>query len=64
MTEKIFLSRSADAELEEASVNARKSFKIFWRELSWEIRRIVPGIDMSMIKRGFPTNKKGNLSVE
>ena len=64
MTEEIFLSRSTDAEMEEASVSARKSFKIFWRELSWEMRIIVPGIDMSIVKRGFPTNKKGNLSLE
>jgi uncharacterized protein YegJ (DUF2314 family) len=64
MTEEIFLSRSADAEMEEASVNARKSFKIFWRELSWEMRRIVPGLDMSVVKRGFPTNGKGSLSLE
>lgn len=64
MTEEIFLSHSADAEIEEASLNARKSFKIFWRELSWEMRRIVPGIDMSVVKRGFPTNKKGSPSLE
>jgi uncharacterized protein YegJ (DUF2314 family) len=64
MTEEIFLSRFADAEMEEASVNARRSFKIFWREMSWEMRRIVPGIDMSVVKRGFPTNKKGSPSLE
>jgi uncharacterized protein YegJ (DUF2314 family) len=64
MTEEILLSRSVDAEMEEASVNARKSFNIFWRELSWEMRRIVPGLDMSVVKRGFPTNEKSNLSLE
>lgn len=64
MTQEIFLSRSVDTEMEEASVNARKSFKIFWRELSWEMRRIVSGIDMSVVKRGFPTNKKGSPSLE
>jgi uncharacterized protein YegJ (DUF2314 family) len=64
MTEEIFGSRSADAEMEEASANARKSFKIFWRELSWEMRRIVPGIDMSVVKRGFPTNQKGCPPLE
>jgi uncharacterized protein YegJ (DUF2314 family) len=64
MTEEIFLSRSADAEMERASANARKSFQIFWRELSWEMRRIIPGLDMSVVKRGFPTNKKGSPSLE
>lgn len=64
MTKEILLSRFADTEMEEASVNAKKSFKIFWRELSWEMRRIIPGLDLSVVKRGFPTNGKSNLSLE
>lgn len=32
---------------------AQRSFKYFWRELSWERRRIVPGLDMAMIKLPF-----------
>ena len=64
MTKEILLSRFADTEMEEASVNAKKSFKIFWRELSWEMRRIIPGLDLSVVKRGFPTNEKSNLSLE
>jgi len=64
MTKEILLSRFADAEMEEASVNAKKSFKVFWRELSWEMRRIIPGLDLSVLKRGFPTNEKSNLSLE
>ncbi len=66
MTEKVLLSQSTDYEMDEASINARKSFKIFWRELSWEMRRIIPGHDLSAVKRGFPPNKnlKSNLSLE
>ena len=45
MTETIFFSQSEDIEMEKASINARKSFKILWRELSWEIRRVIPAID-------------------
>ncbi len=57
MTEKVFLSQSVDPEIDEASINARKSFKVLWRELSWEMRRIIPGHDMSAVKRAFLTNK-------
>ncbi len=39
-----------------ASENARKSFGFFWRELSWEYRRIVPGLDLSIVKVAFRTN--------
>ena len=66
MTETIFFSQSEDIEMEKASINARKSFKILWRELSWEIRRVIPAIDLSAVKKAFPTNQnqKSNLSVE
>ena len=66
MTETIFFSQSEDIEMEKASINARKSFNILWRELSWEIRRVIPAIDLSAVKKAFPTNQnqKSNLSVE
>ena len=52
--------------MDKASISARKSFKILWRELSWEIRRVIPGIDLSAVKKAFPTNQnqKSNFSVE
>lgn len=36
-----------------ASETARRTFKFFWRELSWERRRIVPGLDLSAVKMPF-----------
>lgn len=36
-----------------ANQNARKTFKFFWRELSWEYRRIIPGLDVSAVKIAF-----------
>lgn len=39
--------------MQQAYADARQSFKYFWRELSWEARRIVPGLDMSMVKIPF-----------
>jgi uncharacterized protein YegJ (DUF2314 family) len=66
MTEKVFRSQSVDSEMDEASIHAKQSFNIFWRELSWEMRRIIPGHDLSAVKRGFLTtkNQKSNLSLE
>ncbi len=32
---------------------ARKSFKYFWRELTWEYRRIVPALELAVVKAAF-----------
>lgn len=45
---------SSDAEMLAASERARETFKYFWRELTWELRRIVPGCPIKMVKVGFP----------
>ncbi|NEO87189.1 MAG: DUF2314 domain-containing protein [Spirulina sp. SIO3F2] len=37
-----------------ASEMARQTFKYFWRELSWEYRRIIPGLEIAAIKMPFP----------
>lgn len=42
-----------------ASERARETFKFFWRELSWEYRRIVPGLDLSAVKVAFKTDDPG-----
>jgi len=52
MSEPIFRFND-DAAMQEASAAARSSFKYFWRELSWERRRIVPALDGAMIKLPF-----------
>jgi uncharacterized protein YegJ (DUF2314 family) len=66
MTDTVFIAPPEDIEIEKASINARKSFKILWRELSWEMRRIIPAHSLCAVKRAFPTknNKKSNISVE
>ena len=33
--------------------NAQETFKYFWRELSWEYRRIVPALDLYAVKKAF-----------
>ena len=42
-----------DAEMERAYVSARRTFRFFWRELCWEKRRIVKGLDFANVKAAF-----------
>jgi len=61
----VFYARSDDQELVQAVTRAIASFKYLWRELTWEYRRIVPGLDLSAIKAAFkdPENNR-NDAVE
>ncbi|MEB1530465.1 DUF2314 domain-containing protein [Xanthomonas sp. WHRI 7945] len=49
-----------DAAMQAAYVAARGTFKFFWREMSWEYRRIVPGLDMAAVKLAFATDAAGH----
>lgn len=60
-SEIIYYTKSGDAALDAAMENARTSFKYFWREMSWENRRIVKGHDFSAVKIGFKTDKGGDV---
>lgn len=59
-----------DAELEQAAAKARQTFRYFWREMAWEQRRIVPGLDLAAVKGAFSdppeiqSQNPGGLSVE
>jgi uncharacterized protein YegJ (DUF2314 family) len=63
MSEPVFMFDN-DAAMQEASAAARRSFKYFWRELSWEARRIVPGLDMSMVKLPFTDGPRTDGQAE
>lgn len=39
--------------MEQAGAKARDTFRFFWRELAWEYRRIVPGLDLAVVKAAF-----------
>lgn len=66
MTEPVFTFDENDAAMQLAYDKARRSFKYFWRELSWERRRIVPGLDMAMVKLPFTDGPRtdGNAEFE
>lgn len=42
-----------DPKMIEAYDKARKTFKYFWRELSWEHRRIIPALNLACVKASF-----------
>jgi uncharacterized protein YegJ (DUF2314 family) len=50
---KVILFDNSDPEMQRAYENARSTFKYFWREVAWERRRIVPGLDLACVKAPF-----------
>ncbi len=66
---KVFLFDKDDPDMQRAYEEARSTFKYFWRELAWESRRIVPGLDLACVKAPFADgapskSSKGNPEVE
>ena len=66
MSEQIFMFDAKDPAMQQAYQAAQTSFRFFWRELSWERRRIVPGLDMTMVKLPFTDGPRtdGNSEFE
>ena len=66
MSEHINLLSGADPAIEKASTYARQTFKYFWREIYWERRRIVPALDLAVIKLAFTDGHRndGHPEVE
>lgn len=50
---KVTLHKDDDPAIEAAAKNARATFRYFWRELSWDYRRIVPALDLAVFKVAF-----------
>ena len=42
-----------DPKMIDAYKKAQETFKYFWREQSWEYRRIIPGLNLSCVKAAF-----------
>lgn len=51
--ENVFGVAAEDPELEAAAAKARKTFRYLYRELAWERRRIVPGLELAAVKAKF-----------
>ncbi len=54
--DKIVMVEGASPAMQAAAEQARKTFKYFWRELSWEYRRIIPGLGLAAVKVAFATD--------
>jgi uncharacterized protein len=50
---KVFMFDDTDPIMQQAYQNARANFRYFWREMSWERRRIIPALDLACIKAPF-----------
>jgi len=64
MSEPVFMFDGEDPQMKRAYEAAQRSFKLFWREVSWERRRIVPGLDMAMIKLPFTDGPRSDGNAE
>ena len=49
----VFMFDGSDPEMQAAYDTARANFRYFWREVHWENRRIVPGLDLACVKAAF-----------
>ncbi len=59
MSAKIFYASGEDQNMINAFLKAQQTFKFFWRELSWEYRRIIPALDLAYVKIAFSETPKG-----
>lgn len=58
----IYLAKGDSPEMIAAFKRAQETFKYFWRELSWEYRRIVPALDLACVKVAFSQEFPGQDS--
>lgn len=60
----IFFADGNNPKMIEAFKNAQNTFKYFWRELSWEYRRIIPALSLSCVKIAFTQETENGQLVE
>lgn len=49
----VMLADGGDPEMQRAYEQARESFRYFWREIAWDRRRIVPALNLAIVKAPF-----------
>lgn len=59
---KVFMFDNSDPEMQRAYQQARQTFRYFWRELAWERRRIVPGLDLACVKAPFSDGQRAQAT--
>ncbi|MBC9931798.1 DUF2314 domain-containing protein [Chitinophaga qingshengii] len=56
----VFFAEGDSPEMLDAAAKAQATFKYFWRELSWEHRRIIPGLNVACVKVPFAQQFPGD----
>lgn len=56
----VFFADGADQKMLDAYKKAQQTFKYFWREQSWEYRRIIPALTVSCVKVAFSEDLPGS----
>jgi uncharacterized protein YegJ (DUF2314 family) len=56
--EEIFFAKGDNPKMNKAFKDAQDTFKYFWRELSWEYRRIIPALNVACVKVAFTQEKE------
>lgn len=56
--EPVFMFDGNDEAMQAACSKAKETFKYFWREMSWERRRIIQAFDLMMVKLPFNDGKR------
>ncbi|HYV37376.1 MAG TPA: DUF2314 domain-containing protein [Gemmataceae bacterium] len=60
----VFMFDNSDPEMQRAYENARSTFRYFWRELSWERRRIVPALNLASVKAPFSDGQRSRRNKD
>lgn len=60
----IFFADGDNPKMIEAYQKAQQTFKYFWRELSWEYRRIIPALNVACVKIAFSQDIDNEKVVE
>lgn len=62
--EQVHWFKSDDPAMQRANDEARSNFRCFWREMAWERRRIVPGLNLACVKVPFSDPPEENEASE
>src|SRR5262249_31335210 len=54
----VFMFNDSDPEMQCAYESARVTFRYFWREVAWERRRIISGLDLACVKAPFSDRQR------
>lgn len=55
---------NSDPEMQAAYARARETFRLFWREVAWDRRRIIPALSLAAVKAPFSDPQKPGAKGE